>query len=122
MTTYDPRYDPAAQPPATAPAASPLTPVRRLVGVLFGVLVVLIVIRFFLLLLGANAGNAIVDGIYGFTELFVAPFRGIFSLDQVSPVGSSVVDVSALVAIIAWSLIALLIITILRIPDRTSAA
>ena len=118
MSTYDPRYDPAAQSPAVAPAASPLTPVRRLVGVLFGVLVTLIAIRFLLLLLGANTGNAIVDGIYNFTEIFVAPFRGIFSLDQVSPVGASVVDFSALVALVGWSLIALLIIALLRIPDR----
>jgi uncharacterized protein YggT (Ycf19 family) len=118
MATYDPRTDPNAPPAAPVSSASPLTPVRRLVGILFGVVVTLIAIRFILLLLGANAGNAIVDGIYSFTEIFVAPFRGIFRLDQVSPAGFSVIDFSALVAIIAWSLIALLVIAILRIPDR----
>jgi hypothetical protein len=131
MTTYDPRPDPAAPPSppsqvnvnqgtGTARYGRPsaLTQVRRVVGLLFGVVVTLIAIRFILLMLGANSGNALVDGIYSFTEIFVAPFRGVFSIDQVSPIGTSVIDFGALVAIVAWSLIALLVIAILRIPDR----
>jgi hypothetical protein len=51
---------------------NPLVIVRRVLGLLFGILVALIVLRVLLLALGANAGNALVDGIYSITEPFVA--------------------------------------------------
>jgi len=97
---------------------SPYAAARRIVALLFGVLVTLIGLRVVLLLLGANAGNALVDFIYGITEPLVAPFRGIFSLDVIAPTGASVLDIGALVAIVGWSLIAILVIAILRLPDR----
>jgi uncharacterized protein YggT (Ycf19 family) len=101
-----------------APGASPYAKARRIVGLIFGVLVTLIGLRIVLLLLGANAGNALVDFIYGVTEPFVAPFRGVFDLDVISPTGVSILDVAALVSLVGWSLIAILIIAILRLPDR----
>jgi hypothetical protein len=97
---------------------SPMATVRRVIGLLFGILIGLIVLRVILLALGANEGNALVDGIYGISEPLVAPFRGVFSLDEVRPTGVSVIDIAALVAIVGWSLIALVIMAILRIPDR----
>jgi uncharacterized protein YggT (Ycf19 family) len=100
--------------------SSPLVPIRRAVWLIFGIIVALIAIRFFFLALGANAGNVIVDFVYGVTEPLVAPFRGIFSLEQFSPTGASVIDVGALVAIAGWALIALLVTAILRIPDRST--
>ena len=132
MTT-PPAHDPAT-PVQTAPAgsqvnvtdtgsgyvtgASPYASARRIVGLLFGVLVTLIGLRVVLLLLAANAGNALVDFIYGITEPLVAPFRGIFSMDVISPTGASQLDIAALVAIVGWSLIAILVVAILRLPDR----
>jgi uncharacterized protein YggT (Ycf19 family) len=101
--------------------ASPLAPIRRVVWLLFGILIALIGIRILFLALGANAGNVIVDAIYGITEPFVAPFRGIFSIDQVRPTGNNVFDFAAMVAMIGWTLVALVISAILRIPDRTAA-
>jgi uncharacterized protein YggT (Ycf19 family) len=98
---------------------SPLTTVRRVVGLLFGILIGLIAIRILLLLLGANEGNALVDGIYAITEPFVAPFRGVFAFEELRPAGRSVFDIAALVAVVAWSLIALVVLAILRIPERT---
>jgi uncharacterized protein YggT (Ycf19 family) len=97
---------------------SPMAAARRVVALIFGVLFTLIAIRIVLLLLGANAGNGIVDAIYSITEPLVAPFRGIFSLDVIQPTGQNVLDVGALVALVGWSLIALLVIAILRLPDR----
>jgi YggT family protein len=97
---------------------SPWAPARRVVALLFGVLVTLIGLRIVLLLLGANAGNGLVDAIYAITQPLVEPFRGVFNIDQVAPNGQNVLDVAALVAIIGWSLIAVLIIAILRLPDR----
>jgi uncharacterized protein YggT (Ycf19 family) len=96
----------------------PLYYVRRVVSLLFGILAVLLALRIIFLLLVANQTNAIVDAVYNITEPFVAPFRGIFNFDEVSPGGASVFDVAALVALVGWLLIYLLIIAILRLGDR----
>ena len=100
----------------------PLYYARRVIALLFGILFVLLILRIVLLLLGANAGNGIVDGIYSITEPFVAPFRGVFSMDVVRPVGRSVLDIAALVSLVGYVLIELLILAILRLPnDRVPA-
>lgn len=134
-----PAYDPPpAQPAAQQPGGSqvnvnaerggyvaaapgPLYYARRIVSLLFGILAVLIGLRILLLLFVANETNAIVDFIYNVTEPFVAPFRGIFNFDQVSPGGGSVFDIAALVALVGWLLIYLLIMAILRLGDRQAA-
>jgi hypothetical protein len=102
-------------------APSPLYYARRVVSLLFGILAVLIGLRILLLLLVANQSNAIVDFVYNVTEPFVAPFRGIFAIDQVTPGGGSVFDVGALVALFGWLLIYVLIMAILRLGDRDRA-
>ena len=107
--------------PAVVATTSPLAPIRRAIWLIFGVIIALIGIRILFLALGANEGNGIVDAIYGITEPLVAPFRGIFSFDQVRPTGQSVFDIAALVAIVGWLLVAVLINAILRIPDRSAA-
>ena len=107
--------------PVAYARTSPMTPIIRTVWLLFGVLIALIGIRILFLALGANEGNVIVDSIYAITDPFVAPFRGIFSIDQVRRPGQSVFDVAALLAIIGWTLVALLITAILKIPDRSAA-
>ena len=128
----DPGYVPPAQPagsqvnvnsgPAYAePVAvtpGPLYYARRIVSLLFGILAVLIGLRILLLLLVANQSNSIVDFVYGVTEPFVAPFRGIFAFNEVTPGGGSVLDVAAVVALIGWFLIYLLLMAILRLGDR----
>jgi uncharacterized protein YggT (Ycf19 family) len=88
------------------------------VALLFGILFALLVLRIVLLLLGANEGNALVDGIYSITEPFVAPFRGVFTLDTIRPVGRSVFDIAAVVALVGYVLIELLILAVLRLGDR----
>jgi uncharacterized protein YggT (Ycf19 family) len=100
----------------------PLYWARRIVSLLFGILFVLLALRILLLLLVANQSNAIVDFIYGVTEPFVAPFRGIFAIDQVTPGGGSVLDVAAVIALIGWLLIYLLIMAILGLADRRPEA
>ena len=106
--------------PVVYTRTSPMTPIIRTVWLLFGVLIALIGIRILFLALGANEGNVIVDSIYAITDPFVAPFRGIFDIDQVRPSGENVFDVAALLAIIGWTLVALLITAILRIFDRSA--
>jgi uncharacterized protein YggT (Ycf19 family) len=107
----------------TAPAGpGPLYWARRVLSLIFGVLAVLIGLRILLLLLVANQQNSVVDFVYGITEPFVAPFRGIFSFDTVTPGGGSVLDIAAVVALIGWLLIYLLLMAILRLGDRDSVA
>jgi hypothetical protein len=137
--TYVERERPVAQPAAgyVPPAATsnvnvsdsgayvdtgpgPLGMVQRIVSLLFGILAVLIGLRILLLLLVANEGNAIVDFVYGVTEPFVAPFRGIFSIETVRA-GQSTLDVGAVVALVGWLLIYLLIMAVLRLGDRDRA-
>lgn len=113
-----PGYAPAYTPVVTTTAPGPLTMVRRIVALLFGILEVLLALRVILLALGANSGNALVDGIYNVTEPFVAPFIGVFNINHVSPTGTSVIDIAALVAIVGYALLAVLVDSILRIADR----
>jgi uncharacterized protein YggT (Ycf19 family) len=100
----------------------PLATVRRVVALLFGILIVVIALRFLLLALGANAGNPLVDFIYSVSEPFVDVFRGVFSFEHMSPVGRSVIDVAALVAIVGYALLAALIMAVLRLGDRERTA
>jgi uncharacterized protein YggT (Ycf19 family) len=102
----------------TDTAPGPMYWARRVVSLLFGILFVLIALRVLLLLLVANQQNAIVDFIYGVTEPFVAPFRGVFAIQVISPGGASALDVGALVALVGWFLIYLLIMAILNLGDR----
>ena len=91
---------------------------RRILSLLFGILATLLGLRIVLLLLVANQQNNIVDFVYDVTEPFVAPFRGMFAMDTVTPGGGSTFDIAALVALIGWMLIYLLLMAILRLVDR----
>jgi uncharacterized protein YggT (Ycf19 family) len=106
----------------TATDPGPMHLAGRIISLLFGILAVLIGLRILLLLLVANQSNALVDFIYNVTEPFVAPFRGVFSIDIVRPGGGSVFDVGAIVALIGWLLIYLLIMAVLRLGDRSRTA
>ena len=72
------------------------------------------------LALGANEGNVIVDSIYAITDPFVAPFRGIFSIDR-SARRAERVRCRRAAGDHRLDLVALLIAAILRIPDRSAA-
>ena len=108
--------------PAYVAGPTPVTIARRIVDTLFGILELLLVIRILLLALAANSGNALVDGIYSITDPFVVPFIGVFNINHVHPVGASVIDVAAIVAMVGWAVLALIIDAILRVADRRYAA
>ena len=105
---------------STAP--TPVTIARRVVDTLFGILELFLVLRILLLALGANSGNVLVDAIYNGTDPFVAPFIGVFNINHVHPMGSSVIDVAAIVAMVGYAILALIIDAILRIADRRAVA
>lgn len=133
-TALDPAYPEAA--PAGTPAAAstvrtterayaPAGPGGAVTGIriltfAFGILQALIVLRIILLLLVANHSNDIVGLILGVTDPFVEPFRGMFSLDSVKA-DKSVFDIAAIVALVAWTLIEMLVIAALRLFTRRSS-
>lgn len=84
----------------------------RVIWFLAGLLTVGLVFRFILKATGANTGSSFVRFIYNSTAAFVAPFRGIFS-DSVS--GNNVLEVSTIVAIVVWALIAFFVTWLLGI-------
>lgn len=75
----------------------------QLVWLVFGVLEIMIALRVGLKLIGANAESGIVGFIYGFTDVFLAPFAGLVG----SPTsGNVVLELSSLFAILIYALIA----------------
>ena len=83
--------------------------IRRVVVLLFGLIQVLIAARIVLLLLDAREANGLVSGILNFSQLFVAPFEGILRTDALHAAGS-VLDITAVVAFVGWTLIELIVI------------
>jgi uncharacterized protein YggT (Ycf19 family) len=97
---------------------SGMTVLARIVTFAFGILQAALILRIVLLLLDANVGNDVVSFILNLTAPFVEPFRGMFALDRVTADQGSVLDVAAIVALIAWTLVEMLILAALRIFSR----
>jgi hypothetical protein len=92
--------------------------IRRIVMLLFGILQALLIIRIILLLLVANRDNDVVGFILGITQPFVEPFISMFSFTRVTADSGATLDVAAVVALIAWTLLEALIIAALSIGAR----
>ena len=75
----------------------------QLVWFLFGLLEVLIGLRIMLKLLAANTESMITTIIYGFTDLFLFPFKGIFPTPAA---GNMQLELSSFLAMIIYALIA----------------
>ena len=74
----------------------------RIIWFIVGVIVVFLLARMVLMLLGANQGNGFVDFVYAVGGVFAQPFFGIFGYSPVY--GSSVFEVSTLVAVVVYLL------------------
>ena len=83
--------------------------IQKGIYLLFGILEGLLGIRFVLELLGANPAAGFAQFIYGITDPFLAPFAGLFGTTRS---GGSVFDVSILVAILVYALIAWVLVKI----------
>jgi uncharacterized protein YggT (Ycf19 family) len=128
--TTDPRIDAYGAPaPAVtsvrttdseyvAPGPGGATLAARIVTFAFGILQALLILRIVLLLLVANPGNDVVKLIFNVTQPFVEPFLGMFSLNRVTADQGSTFDIAALVALIAWTLVEMLILAAIRIFAR----
>jgi hypothetical protein len=77
--------------------------VRGLIYLFFGIIEGLLAIRFVLLALGANANAGFAALIYGLTEPLLIPFNGLFATPRLD---GAVLDWNALVAIVAYALLA----------------
>jgi YGGT family len=86
----------------------PATIVARVIDVVAGVVELLLALRLVLELLGANAGAAFVAWIYQASDNLVAPFAGAFP--SISLGNGSVLDLSAVLAMIAYAILAWLLI------------
>lgn len=102
----------------SGPGASEMS--RRIVVLIFGLIQILIAARIILLLLDAREGNALVSAILNLSQLFVAPFEGILRTDSLHAAGS-VLDITAIVAFIGWTIIELIVIWVIGIFRRQPA-
>lgn len=75
---------------------------NQIIFTIIGIINVLILLRFILLLLGANR-TGVVNFILGLTNIFVAPFVGIFPSPSVE---GAYVEAASIVAIIMWFIFA----------------
>ncbi len=90
---------------------------RRVVVLVFGIIQAFIILRIVLLLLNAREGNDLVAFILNTSQLFVAPFNGIFNKDALTS-GGSVLDIAAIAALVGWSLLELIVIWAVNLMRR----
>ena len=94
---------------------------RRLVVLVFGIIQLLIALRIILLLLDARQGNDIVRFILDASQLFVAPFIGIFNVDALHS-GGSILDVAAIAALVGWTVLEAIALWIVSLFRRETVA
>ena len=130
--TTETESDPGYVPPTT-PAAPPtrsstvveraeVSPsggemIRRLVVLIFGIIQAFIILRIVLLLLDAREGNAIVSFILNISQLFVAPFEGIFRTNALTSSGS-ILDIAAIAALVGWTILEFIILWAVNLMRR----
>ena len=100
------------------PGASEMS--RRIILLVFGIIQVLIASRIVLLLLDAREANGLVSGILAVSQLFVAPFEGILRTDSLNSAGS-VLDITAIVALVGWTVLELIVLWAVGIFRREPA-
>ena len=102
----------------TGPGGSEMT--RRVIVLVFGLIQIVIGARIVLLLLDAREANGLVSGILNVSQLFVAPFEGILRTDSLHAAGS-VLDITAIVAFVGWTILELIVIWAVGIFRREPA-
>jgi hypothetical protein len=93
---------------------------RRIIVFVFGLIQVVIGARIVLLLLDAREANGLVSGILSVSQLFVAPFDGILRTNNLHAAGS-ILDVTAIVALVGWTVLEVIVIWAVGIFRREPA-
>jgi hypothetical protein len=78
--------------------------VRRVLVLLFAVMQGSIILRLAFLLVDANKTNVLVATVLNVSQVFVGPFEGILNTNALHA-GASVLDLTAVVALIGWSIL-----------------
>jgi len=94
---------------------------RRIIVLLFGLIQIAIGARIVLLLLDAREANGLVSGILNISQVFVAPFEGILRTNSLHAAGS-VLDITAIVAFVGWTVLELIVIWAIGIFRRAPAS
>jgi hypothetical protein len=128
-TTADPvSADPATVVPATTDRTTQVVEraevspsggemLRRVVVLIFGIIQSFIILRIVLLLLNAREGNDIVAFILNVSQLFVAPFVGIFNRNSLEASGSEL-DIAAIAALVGWTILEFIILWAVNLMRR----
>ena len=103
----------------TGPGGAELA--RRIVVLVFGLIQIVIGARIVLLLLDAREANALVSAVLNISQVFVAPFEGMLRTDSLHAAGSTL-DVTAVVALVGWTILELIVLWVIGIFRRRSAA
>jgi len=90
---------------------------RRIVVLIFGIIQVFIVLRIVLLLLNAREGNDLVSFILNVSQVFVAPFVGIFQTDALKASGS-ILDIAAIAALVGWTILEAIVLWAVNVMRR----
>jgi uncharacterized membrane protein len=129
QTDQDPAYvagDPAYVAPATrtnqvveraevSPSGGEM--IRRVVVLIFGIIQAFIILRIVLLLLNAREGNDLVAFILNTSQIFVAPFVGIFNSDALKA-GGSILDIAAIAALVGWTILEAIVLWAVNLLRR----
>jgi hypothetical protein len=103
----------------TGPGGSEMA--RRVIVLIFGLIQLVIGLRIVLLLLDAREANGLVSAILTISQWFVAPFDGILRTDNLHAAGS-IFDITAVVALVGWTILELIIIWAVGIFRRQQTA
>jgi len=103
----------------TGPGGAELS--RRIVVLVFGLIQIVIGARILLLLLDAREANALVSAVLTLSQVFVAPFEGMLRTDSLNASGS-VLDITAIVAFVGWTILELIVLWVIGIFARRSVA
>jgi hypothetical protein len=91
--------------------------IRRVVVLIFGIIQVFIGLRIVLLLLNAREGNDLVSFILNVSQVFVAPFLGIFNTDALRASGS-ILDIAAIAALVGWTILEAVLLWAVNVMRR----
>jgi hypothetical protein len=89
---------------ATASRVDAAVIAKRVIFYIAGIIITLLALRIILLLFAANQGSPFVDFVYGLSGVFAWPFFGVFNYQP--SYGLSTFEISSVVAIIVYALIA----------------
>jgi uncharacterized protein YggT (Ycf19 family) len=100
---------------AAAAREQTLNRIGQFVWLIFGALISLIALRVVLKAVGANPANTFAQLIYEFTEIFLQPFFGLLGTPAAGEAGQFQLELSSLVAIVVYALIAYVIVRLIKI-------